>query len=144
MAWAVRPAVRLGVSSVTVCSDSEVALAQVLSLRACSHLQHQQAILHSLATVLWASGLVVRLVWVPSDLQPGNPMSRVNSEHAGWQPGPRCTLGRSRSVCSATWMPVRCAVFSVCVTADLGQGGGGAGCHGVPRECCSIGFPWPT
>ena len=52
----------LGMSSVTVCSDSEVALAQVLSLRACSHLQHQQATLRSLARVLWTSGLVVRLV----------------------------------------------------------------------------------
>ena len=81
VAWAVR----LGMSSVTVCSDSEVALAQVLSLRACSHLQHQQAILRSLARVLWVSGLPVRLVWVPSDLQPGDPMSRVNSEHEGSQ-----------------------------------------------------------
>ena len=81
--WAVRLAVRLGMSFVTVCSDSEVALAQVLSRRACSHLQHPQAILRSLARVLWVSGLVVRFVWVPSDLPPGDPMCRVNSEYEG-------------------------------------------------------------
>ena len=83
MAWAVQVAVRLGMSSVTVCGDSEVALAQVLSPRAC-HLQHQQAFLRSLARVLWVSGLV-RFVWVPSNLQPGDPMSRVKSEHEGSQ-----------------------------------------------------------
>ena len=71
MPWAVHLAVRLGPSSVTIYSDSEVALAQVLSVRACSHLEHQQASLRSLAKILWVSGLVVRLVWVPSDLQPG-------------------------------------------------------------------------
>ena len=38
VAWAVRLAVCLGLSSVNVCSDSEVALARVLSLRAGSHL----------------------------------------------------------------------------------------------------------
>ena len=68
VARAVRPAVHLGLSFVTVCSDSEVARAQVLSLTACGHLQHQQAILRSLARPLWVSGLVVRLVRVPSDL----------------------------------------------------------------------------
>ena len=57
----------------------------MLSLTACSHLQHQEAILRSLARVLCVSGLVVKLVWVPSDLQPGDPMSRVNSEHKGLQ-----------------------------------------------------------
>ena len=81
MAWAVW--VRLGLSSVTICSDSEVS--QVLSLRAYSHLQHQQAISRSLARIMWVSGLVVGLVWVPSDLQLGDPMSRVNSEHQGSQ-----------------------------------------------------------
>ena len=85
MAWVVRLAVHLGLSSVTICSDSEVALAHALSVRACSHLHHQQAILRSLARILWVSGLVVRLVWVPSDLMPGDPMSRVNSEHGGSQ-----------------------------------------------------------
>ena len=60
-----------GMSSVMVCSDSEVALAQ--------------GQLRSLARVLWISGLVVRLVWVLSDLKLGDPMSRVNSEHEGLQ-----------------------------------------------------------
>ena len=69
-AWAVQWAVRLGMSFVTVCSDSEVALAQVLSLRARSHLRHEQPILRSLARVPWISGSVVRLVRVPLDLPP--------------------------------------------------------------------------
>ena len=43
MAWVVQLAVPPGMSSVTVCSDSEVAEAQVLFPRAYSHLQHQQA-----------------------------------------------------------------------------------------------------
>ena len=41
VAWAVRLAVYLCMSYVTVCIDSEVAIAQVLSLRTCSHVQHQ-------------------------------------------------------------------------------------------------------
>ena len=49
MAWAELLPVHLGLSSVTICSDSEVALAQVLSLRACSHLRHQHAILQSIS-----------------------------------------------------------------------------------------------
>ena len=73
VAWAVRLAVRPGRASVTSCSDNEVAVAQVLSLRACSNLQHQQAILWSLARIPWVLGLVVRLVWVPSGLQPWDP-----------------------------------------------------------------------
>ena len=85
LAWAVRFAVRTGHKSVTVCSDSEAAIAQVLRLRATSHLTHHQAVLRSLARVLWVSGIVVRLVWVPSALQPGDPMSRVTSVFGGSQ-----------------------------------------------------------
>ena len=68
-------------SSVSVCSDSEA----VLALRACSHLQHQRAVLRSVARALWISGVVVCLVWVPSNLQPGNPMLQVNSVYVGSQ-----------------------------------------------------------
>ena len=85
LAWAVRFAVRKGHKSVTVCSDSEAAIAQVLHMRATSHLTHHQAVLRSLARVLWISGIVVRLVWVPSALQPGDPMSRVVSVFQGSQ-----------------------------------------------------------
>ena len=80
LAWAVRFAVKTGHTSVTVCSNSEAAIARVLRLRATSHL-----ILRSLARVLWVSGIVVRLVWVPSALQPGDPMSRVTSLFGGSQ-----------------------------------------------------------
>ena len=85
VAWAVRFAVRTGHRSVTVCSDSEAAIAQVLRLRATSHLTHHQTVLRSLARVLWVSGIVLRLVWVPSALQPGDPMSRVTSVFGGSQ-----------------------------------------------------------
>ena len=85
LAWAVRFAVRTGHKSVTVFSDSEAAIAQVLRLRATSHLTHHQAVLRSLARVLWVSGIVVRLVWVPSALQPGDTMSRVASVFGGSQ-----------------------------------------------------------
>ena len=85
LAWAVRFAVRTGHKSVTVFSDSEAAIAQVLRLRATSHLTHHQAVLRSLARVLWVSAIVVRLVWVPSALQPGDPMSRVTSVFGGSQ-----------------------------------------------------------
>ena len=83
--WAVRLAVWLGMQSIMVCNDCEVALAQVLALRVCCHLQHQQSVLRLIAGVLWESGVVPRLVWVPSELQPGDPMSRVNSVFAGSQ-----------------------------------------------------------
>ena len=66
VSWAVRLAVRLGVRSVTVCSDSKVAIAQGLAVRACNHLQHQQFVLRSLAKMLWVSRVALRLVWVPS------------------------------------------------------------------------------
>ena len=102
VAWAVWLAVRLGMSSVTVCSDSEVALAQVLSLRACSHLQHQQAILRSFAKVLWVSGLVVRLVWVPSTSNPATPCPGLTPSTRDRMPRPKCGIGISRNICCAT------------------------------------------
>ena len=85
LAWAVRFAVRMGHKSVKVFSDSEAAIAQVLRMRATSHLTHHQAVLRSLARVLWVSGILVRLVWVPSALQPGDPMSRLASVFGGSQ-----------------------------------------------------------
>ena len=85
LVWDVTFAVRKGHKSVTVCSDSEAAIAQVLHVPATSHLTHHQAVLRSLARVLWISGIVVRLVWVPLALQPGDPMSRVVSVFQGSQ-----------------------------------------------------------
>ena len=63
----------------------EAAIAQVLRLRATSHLTRYQVVLRSLARILWVSGIVVRVVWVPSALQPGDPMSRVTSVFGGSQ-----------------------------------------------------------
>ena len=87
VAWAVRLAVRLGMSSVIVCSDSEVALAQVLSLRACSHLQHQQAILRSLAVFL-CSAFANNFTHFPSLFSPHHPTPSL----------PHATRSRSLSV----------------------------------------------
>ena len=96
LAWAVRFAVRKGDKSVTVCSNSEAAIAQVLHMRATSHLTHHQAVLRPLARVLWISGIVGRLVWVPSVLQPGDPMSRVVSVF-------QCSQARAEVEAWRTW-----------------------------------------
>ena len=48
-----RLALRLGRRSLTVLSDSEVEIAQVLRLLATSLLTHQQRMLHGLATVFF-------------------------------------------------------------------------------------------
>ena len=62
----VRLAVALGYTAVTLVSDSEVAIAQFLQVRAKSVLGAQQTVLRGLARRLVCSGLVVRVLWVPS------------------------------------------------------------------------------
>ena len=142
VAWVVRLAVRLGMPSVTVCSDSEVALAQVLSLRACSHVQHQQAIVRSLARVFWTLGLVVRLVWVPSALQPGDPMSRVSSDFAKSQARAEVQAWEfwERMLCHLDPCKIRGVLARPMIT---GLGGGG-GRRGFLRANCHVGVPWPA
>ena len=57
--------VRLGYKTVTLVSDSEVAIAQLLKVCAKSVLRAQQSVLRGLARRLVCSGLVVRVLWVP-------------------------------------------------------------------------------
>ena len=81
--WGVGLAVALGYTTVTLVSDSEVAIAQFLQVRAKSVLGAQQAVLRGLARRLVCSGLVVRVLWVPSGFQPADPMSRLQGEFGG-------------------------------------------------------------
>ena len=68
-----------------------------------SHLSHHQAVLRSLARVLWVSGIVVRLVWVPSALQPVDPMSRVASVFGGSQARAEVEAGARGIHCWIIW-----------------------------------------
>ena len=58
-AWGVRLASRLGCTTVTLVSDSEVAIAQLVKVRAKRVLGAQQSLLRGLARRLVCSGLVV-------------------------------------------------------------------------------------
>ena len=83
LAWGVRLAARLAYATVTLVSDSEVAIAQLLKVRAKSVLSGQQSVLRGVARHLVCSGLVVRVLWVPSGFQPADPMSRLRREFGG-------------------------------------------------------------
>ena len=78
LVWGVRLAVRMGYTTVTLLSDSEVVIAQLLQVRAKSVLGTQQSVLRELAR-----RLVVRVLWVPSGYQPADPMSRLQGEFEG-------------------------------------------------------------
>ena len=93
LVWGVRLAVALGYTTVTLVSDSEVAIAQLLQARAKSVLGAQQAVLRGLARRLVCSGLVVRVLWVPSGFQSHGP--DVEAPGGVWG---RWDLGRAHSV----------------------------------------------
>ena len=67
----------------TLVIDSEVAIAQFLQVRAKSVLGARQTVLRGLARRLVCSGLVVRVLWVPSGFQPADPMSRLQGGFGG-------------------------------------------------------------
>ena len=83
IAWAVRLAVRLGWKVFTVIADSMVGIAQVRGLKAASHLRTQLRVLRALTWVLYNTGVIVRLIWVPLELHPADPMSRVDMYFGG-------------------------------------------------------------
>ena len=83
LAWGVRLASRMGYATVTLVRDSEVVIAQLLKVRAKSFLSAQQSVSRGLAHCLICSGLVVRVLWVPSGFQPADPMSRLQGEFGG-------------------------------------------------------------
>ena len=76
----VRLVARLGYTTVTLVSDLEVAIAQLLKVR---ELSAQQSILRGVARRLVCSGIVVRVLWVPSGFQPADPMSRLEGDFRG-------------------------------------------------------------
>ena len=90
LVWGVRLAVALRCTTVTLVSDSEVAIAQFLQVKAKSVPGAQQAVLRGLARRLVCSGLVVRVLWVSSGFQPADRC-----------PGSRGSLGEIGSGLSA-------------------------------------------
>ena len=83
LVWGVRLAARLGYTIVTLVRDWEVAIAQLLKVRAKSVQSAQRSILRGLARRLVCSGLVVRVLGVPSGFQPADPMSRLQGDLQG-------------------------------------------------------------
>ena len=83
LAWAVRLAVVLGWRSVTIVTDSTTAGHQVVGLRAKTWLGKQMRVLRVPAWRLRLSGLAVRVVWCPTEIQPADPLSRLESDFHG-------------------------------------------------------------
>ena len=83
LAWGVRLAWRLGYATVTLLSDSEEAIAQLLQVRAKSVLSTQHSVLRRLARRLVCSRPVVRVLWVSSGFRPADLMSRLQGEFGG-------------------------------------------------------------
>ena len=67
----------------TIFTDSTAAGYQAVGLRAKTWLKRQMLVLLALVWRLVVSGMVVRFVWVPSALQPADPLSRSFSSHNG-------------------------------------------------------------
>ena len=76
-------ALRLQWDCVLLVTDSEVASTQLVQLKASTWLKIQHAMLRSVSRRLCASRLQVYVVWCPSHLQPGDPLSRVQSDFHG-------------------------------------------------------------
>ena len=111
VAWAVRLACRFGWRTVTVVTDSTAAGCQAVGLRAKTWLRRQMRVLRAVVWRMAVSGMIVRFVWVPSALQPADPLSRLYSEHNGSKCEAEC----------AAWgvyerllrMPTACTPFGV-------------------------------
>ena len=66
---------------VTIFTDNTATGYQAVGLRAKTWLKRQMRVLQALVWRLAVSGMVVRFVWVPSALQPADPLSRLFSNH---------------------------------------------------------------
>ena len=55
-------------------------LAQVRGLRAGSYLCTQLRVLRALTWVLYNTGVIVRLIWVPLELHSADPMSHIAAD----------------------------------------------------------------
>ena len=97
----------------TIFTDSIAASYQAVGLRAKTWLKRQMRVLRSLVWRLAVSGMVVRFVWVPSALQPADPLSRPFSDHNGDKGAAEiqawCIYERLFSV------PEACCVFGVVI-----------------------------
>ena len=111
VAWAIRLACRFGWRTVTIFTDSTAAGYQAVGLRAKTWLKRQMRVLRALVYRLAVSGMVMRFVWVPSALQPVDPLSRLFSDHNGNKGAAEveawCIYERLVSV------PEACSVFGV-------------------------------
>ena len=83
VAWAVRLPCCFGWRAVTIFTDSTAAGYQAVGPRAKTWHKRQMWVLRSLVWRLAMSGMVARFVWVPSALQPADPMRRLVSYHNG-------------------------------------------------------------
>ena len=83
LAWGVHLAIRLGYALVTLVSDSEVVIAQLLKVRTKSVLSAHQKVLQGLMRRLVCSGILVRVLWVPTTCQPADPLSPLQGEYRG-------------------------------------------------------------
>ena len=83
LCWGVRMAFRLRWDCLLLVTDSEVASAQLVQLKASTPLKIQHAMLRSVSRRLCASRLQVYVVWCPSLLKLVGPLSRVQSNFHG-------------------------------------------------------------
>ena len=110
VAWGVRLATRPGYATVTLVSDSDVAHALILQVRAKNVLSAQQSVLRGLTRRLVCSGLVVRILRVPCGFQPADPMSWLQGEFAAIAFGLSAWRGLCMNSCCAVlirWSSVR-------------------------------------
>ena len=77
----------LWMRAVTIFRDSTATGYQVVGLSAKTRLKRQMRVqMRVLRAMVWrlaVSGMVVRFVWVPSALQPADPLSQLFSNHNG-------------------------------------------------------------
>ena len=83
LCWGVRLPLRLRWDCLLLVTDSEVASAQLVQLKASTCSKIRYAMLRSMWRRLCVSRLQVYVVWCPSHLQPSDPLSRMQSDFRG-------------------------------------------------------------
>ena len=103
LCWGVRMALRLRWDCLLLVTDSEVASAQLVQLKASTWLKNQHAMLRSVSRRLCASTLQVYVVWCPSLLQLGGPLSSFQSDFHGG-------LARAEVASQCRWGELLCSL----------------------------------
>ena len=80
LCWAIRLARRFAWHYLFLLTDSQVAGNQLVHLRARTWLGKQMRLLRSISIRMRQWGLVVGVRWVPTDVQPADPPSRLDAE----------------------------------------------------------------